>query len=136
MHQSLARGANFDIRLEANDVVVCTVVNSDTIDAAEGARCAAEMHAFVRTQVARPGAPYRGLVLDVRRASPVFGPKTREAMGHLLAALERAGRRTAVLVGAAAMQRLQFGSLCREEAPTAARVFAEEAEAHRWAAGA
>ena len=77
---------------------------------------------------------YVGFVFDVTQGPSVFGPKTRAALEELFRGAEANGKRVAVRVGAAAIQQLQFKSLCRECAPTLGRVFDDE-RANGWASG-
>jgi hypothetical protein len=89
------------------------------------------MTEFLVTNVLRPGAPYRGLVFDVRRGPPVFGPKTRESLAGLFAIAAKYDIGIAVLCSDSAIQVLQFRNLCRD-AGGRADVFSNEAEAVRW----
>jgi hypothetical protein len=130
----LARGAIFEIRAEGT-WAACEVVNRSDVSAEEGARCASEMHEVLTTRVFRPLSPYRGLLFDVRKGPPAFGPKTRAALEHLFAAGAASGRRIAVLVSESATQRMQFGSLCQEHAREHARVFHSEDSARDWLQG-
>jgi hypothetical protein len=87
--------------------------------------------AFLSTQVLRPGAPYRGIIFDLRRGPPVFGPKTRETLAGFFSAAAANKMGVAVLVGASPIQVLQFRNLCRD-AGGQADVFDNEADAVRW----
>jgi hypothetical protein len=127
----LARGAIFEITAE-NDLVACEVINRSDVSAEEGARCAAEMNDVLTKQVLRQRSPYRGLVFDVRKGPPAFGPKTRAALEIVFAAAAASGRRIAVLVGESPTQRMQFGSLCQEQAKQYGRVFQTEVSARDW----
>jgi hypothetical protein len=117
----LARGSNFEITTDGR-IVRCRVVNAPDIDPEEGARCARQIHDTLAGQVLTPGSPYAGLVFDVQLGPPVFGPKTRASLEELFRAAERTHKRLAIRVGSAAIQRLQFASLCRECAPTYASI--------------
>lgn len=129
----LAEGAIFKIVAEAH-VATCTVVNRIDVSAEEGARCAAEMRHVLLGKVISRDSPYVGFVFDVTQGPTVFGPKTRAALEELFRGAESNQKRVAVRVGAAAIQQLQFKSLCRECAPTQGRVF-EDASANAWASG-
>jgi hypothetical protein len=127
----LARGAIFEIRAE-DEWVTCEVVNRNDVSAEEGARCATEMNEVLSTRVLGPRSLYRGLVFDVRKGPPAFGPKTRAALEMLFAAATTYGRRIAVVVGESPTQRMQFANLCLEHAKEHAQVFQSEASAREW----
>lgn len=100
----------------------------------EGAKNAAQMVTYLREQVLRAGTKHRGVIFDVRRAPPVFGPKTRETLASLLSQCVRVGVRFAVITGESATQILQFRSLCAD-APALTRVFDSEPAAVQWLRG-
>jgi hypothetical protein len=126
----LAQGDNHVISAREG-LAVLQVWSRPDLSPEDGARNAAQMTEYLCTHVLRAGGLYRGLIFDVRRGPPVFGPKTREALSGLfaLAAQNRVG--IAVLCGDSAIQVLQFRNLCRD-AGGRAEVFANEAEAVRW----
>lgn len=126
----LGKGAIFEI-VVADAVARCTVTNRPDVAPEEGARCAAEMHEILGRDVMSPDSRYIGLVFDVRRGPDVFGPKTRAELEKLFRAAERVGKRMAVRIGTAAIQRLQFTSLCSECAPRFAKVVNTD-EGERW----
>jgi len=101
------------------------------LSAEDGARNAAQLTAYLCTHVLRPGSAYRGLIFDVRRGPPVFGPKTRESLSGLFGLAAKNGIDVAVLCGDSAIQVLQFRNLCRDSGGRA-DVFGNEAEAMRW----
>lgn len=130
---TLGRGPIFEI-VAAGGIVRCSVVNRPDIAAEEGARCAAEMHEILEREVLSAESRYVGLVFDVRRGPDVFGPKTRAALEKLFRKAERVGKPIAVRIGGAAIQRLQFTSLCAECAPTVSKLVGTDEEedwAHR-----
>ena len=127
----LAQGAIFEIR-QHGEIVVCEVINRTDVSAEEGARCAALMHEALTTRVLTATSLYRGLLFDVRQGPPAFGPKTRAALERVFIAATASKRRLSVLVGGSATQRMQFGNLCQEHAPTHARVFLSETPAREW----
>lgn len=127
----LARGAIFEVRAE-DDWVTCEVINRTGVSAEEGARCAAEMNEVLTTRVLGARSLYRGLIFDVRKGPPAFGPKTRAELEMLFATATTNGRRIAVLVGESPTQRMQFGNLCLEHAKEHAQVFQKEAHALEW----
>jgi hypothetical protein len=126
----LAQGENHVISAREG-LAVCQVWSRPDLSPEEGAKNAAQMTDYLTTHVLRPGAPYRGLIFDVRRGPPVFGPKTRETLSQLfgLAAKNEIG--VAVLCGDSAIQVLQFRNLCRDSGGRA-DVFGNEADAVRW----
>jgi hypothetical protein len=126
----LAQGENHVISAREG-LAVLQVWSRPDLSPEEGAKNAAQMTEFLATHVLRAGAPYRGLVFDVRRGPPVFGPKTRETLSSLFALAARNGIGIAVLCGDSAIQVLQFRNLCRD-AGGHADVFGNEAEAVRW----
>ena len=126
----LAHGENHVISAREG-LAVLQVWSRPDLSPEEGAKNAAQMTEYLCTHVLRAGGTYRGLIFDVRRGPPVFGPKTRETLASLfaLAAQNRVG--IAVLCGDSAIQVLQFRNLCRD-AGGRAEVFSSEAEAVRW----
>jgi len=127
----LAQGAIFEIR-QSGELAWCEVVNREDVSAEEGARCANLMHEVLTLRVLSAHSLYRGLLFDVRRGPPAFGPKTRAALERIFAHAPGSQRRIAVLVGGSATQRMQFGNLCLEHAPVHARVFLIESAAREW----
>jgi hypothetical protein len=128
----LGSGAVFEIVAD-HGIVRCAIVNRDDVDPEEGARCAAEINRIL-SEVLGAKSAYKGVIFDVRQGPAVFGPKTRASLEQLFQHGERAGRRSAVRLGSAAIQKLQFTSLCRENAPSMARVF-ENDDDDGWAKG-
>lgn len=90
------------------------------------------MREVLMDKVIPRGSPYVGFVFDVTMGPTVFGPKTRAALEEMFREAELQRTRVGVRVGAAAIQQLQFKSLCRECAPTQGRVFDDE-RAGEWA---
>lgn len=131
----LARGANFEMTSERG-VVRCTVKNPPDVDREEGARCAQQMRETLLQQVLVSGSPYAGLVFDVRQGPEVFGPVTRGMLEGIFRAADAAKKKLAVRIGTAAVQRLQFSSLCRECAPENAKVVDDDLQEERWVRGA
>jgi hypothetical protein len=106
--------------------------NSKSVTPEEGARCAQLIRDTLIHQVILDGSPFSGLLFDVRKGPPVFGPKTR---GQLEALFSRAGNldfKTAVLVSENPTQRLQFGNLAAECAPECCRIVFDETEVHSY----
>jgi hypothetical protein len=112
-------------------LAVCQVWSRPDLSAEEGARNAQQMSEFLTSNVLKVGTPYRGVIFDLRRGPPVFGPKTRENLAGFFAAAAKAGIGVAVLVGDSAIQVLQFRNLCRDSGGRA-DVFDSESDAIRW----
>ncbi len=129
----LSQGDNHLISAR-DGLAICQVWLRPDLSADDGARNARQMSDFLTTNVLRPGTLYRGIIFDLRRGPPVFGPKTREALAGFFAAAARSGMGVAVLVGSAPIQVLQFRNLCRDSAGRA-DVFDNESDAVRWFAG-
>jgi hypothetical protein len=102
------------------------------IDSDTGARNAA--------RIAEEGAklPVRGVravLLDVKDAPAVAGPKSIASISSMMTAWAAARMRVAILVGADdAIKALQFRRVVTETAPRDARVIIEPAEAAKWLA--
>ncbi len=126
----LAQGENHVISAREG-LAILQVWSRPDLSAEEGARNAGQMTEYLSTHVLCPGAPYRGLIFDVRRGPPVFGPKTRETLASLFALAAKNDVPIAVLCGDSAIQVLQFRNLCRDSGGRA-DVFSSEAEAVRW----
>ena len=73
-----------------------------------------------------------GLIIDVRRAPSITGPKTRAVLGQALRAWERANLPVVFVVGDQPIKETQFTGLVREHAPTQGKVTKgyQEAQAH------
>lgn len=74
----------------------------------------------------------RGLIIDVRKAPSITGPKTRAVVGLSVAAWERAGLPVVFVVGDEPIKETQFTSLLREHAPTQGKVTHGYQEAESW----
>lgn len=118
---------------ERDGVAICQVWTRPDLSSEEGAKNARQMVSYLTDVVLRPGTSYRGLIIDVRRGPPVFGPKTRTALVGLLATSVARNVRVAILTSDSATQVLQFRSLCTP-APTLTQVFATESSAVQWLA--
>lgn len=116
-------------------VARATVENRSDVGAAEGAEIARRMVDTVTREVFGSSARCQGLVLDVRNAPDVFGPKTRDALETLFRASEAAKKRIGVLVRSTT-QRLQYDSLTGLYAPSTSRLFDSLEEAAAFARGA
>ena len=116
---------------ERDGLAICQVWVRPDLSTEQGAKNAQEMVAFIQDIVLRPATKFRGLIFDVRRGPPVFGPKTRETLAKLLVRSIAHKVRVAILCGEHATQVLQFRSLCAV-APTMTQVFENEAAAVHW----
>jgi hypothetical protein len=130
----LSEGDNHLISAK-DGLATCEVWTRPDLSAEDGARNARQMSEYLTRKVLFPGTPYRGVIFDLRRGPPVFGPKTREALAGFFAAAARCGTGVAVLVGDSPIQVLQFRNLCRDSGGRA-DVFDNEQDAIRWFAAA
>ncbi len=112
-------------------IATCQVWIRADLSPEEGARNARQMSDYLERNVLLTGSPYRGVIFDLRKAPPVFGPKTRQALAGFFAAAAIAQIPVAVLVGESAIQVLQFRNLCRDSGGRA-DVFDNESDAIRW----
>lgn len=110
-------------------VVICQVWLRPDLSAEQGAQNAKQMVDYLLGTL-RVGTPHRGLIFDVRRGPPSFGPKTRETLLDLLSAADRAGIPVAFLAGATETQTAQFRSLCAASAATTTVLDSEAAAVH------
>lgn len=116
---------------ERDGLAICQVWTRPDLSAEQGAKNAQEMVAFLQEVVLRPGTRFRGLIFDVRRGPPVFGPKTREALAAFLERSITHKVKVGVVCGESATQVLQFRGLCAV-APSMTQVFDNEAAASHW----
>lgn len=130
MPTPLAAGDNYEVTLDGR-VALARVWRRPDLDSTAGARSAAEMIELVRSLT---NGRVRGVVLDIREAPPIAGPKTSSLLGALLRTFEGSRVKLAIVIADDPMQRLQFGRLVTSYAPTVAVVTNEIAEASRWAA--
>lgn len=111
-------------------VVICQVWVREDLSAEQGAQNAKQLVDYLTGTALKRCPPYRGMIVDVRRGPPGFGPKTRDALVGLLDAAHAAGVPVAILAGPAATQIHQFGKLCATRPDT--KVLESEAAAIRW----
>jgi hypothetical protein len=114
-------------------VVICQVWVRDDLSAEQGAQNAKQLVDYLTGTALKRSPPYRGMIVDVRRGPPSFGPKTRQALDGLLDAAHAARVPVAILAGPAATQLQQFSKLCAARAD--AKVLDSEPAAVRWFAG-
>lgn len=116
---------------ERDSLVICQVWVRPDLSSEQGAQNADELVRFLEEMVLRPTTRYRGIILDVRRAPTVFGPRTRARLAALFSKSVVIRLPLAVLCGTTATQALQFRSLC-SPSPHLLQVFENEAEASHW----
>jgi len=112
-------------------IATCAVWVRPDLSAEDGARSARQMSEYLERHVLGAGSGFRGIIFDLRKGPPVFGPKTRESLAAFFKAAADANIAVAVLVGDSAIQVLQFRNLCRGSGGRA-DVFDNEADAVRW----
>jgi hypothetical protein len=113
-------------------VVICQVWVREDLSAEQGAKNAKQLVDYLTGTALKRSPPYRGMMIDVRRGPPSFGPRTRQALLSLLDAARAAGVPVAILAGPAAIQIDAFSRLC--EARADSKVLESEAAAVRWLA--
>ncbi len=99
------------------------------LDSAAGARNAEEMAAEAAKL---PNRGIREVILDLREAPGVAGPRSTAALGTMFARWAAAKVRIAVLISEDPLKTLQFNRLVADHAPKHACVSTDEAEATRW----
>jgi hypothetical protein len=99
------------------------------LDFATGARNAVEIAA---EGAKLPGRGVREIVLDLRDAPGIAGPKTTEALGGMLAKWGAARLRIAILITDDPLKTLQFKRLVTDHAPKNAIVTTNAADAAKW----
>jgi hypothetical protein len=114
-------------------VVICQVWVREDLSPEQGAQNAKQLVDYLTNTALKQSPPYRGMIIDVRRGPPSFGPKTRNALIGLLDAARAVGVPVAVLAGPAAVQIERFSQLC--EARVDSKVLDSEAAAVHWFAG-
>jgi len=133
MPTEVARSDNHVITADGG-VLTCRIFSRPELTAEEGATSARRLADTLVAEVSRPGSPVSALLLDMRDGPSVFGPVTRDMMLELLTWSTWRGLRTAILIGGAAIQRLQFTSLCQSVGDLA-QVFDDEQVATSWLEG-
>jgi hypothetical protein len=126
----LSQGDNFVIS-ERDRLAVCQIWVRSDLTTEQGAKNADDMVSYLANTVLCVGTSYRGVILDVRRGPPVWGPKTRAALTSLVSRSVERAVPLAILTGEAATQALLFRSLVKET-PNMTRVFSDEPAAVGW----
>jgi len=126
----LTEGENHLIS-ERDGLAVCQIWTRPDLSSEQGARNAQQMVAYILEVVLRVNTTYRGIIFDVRRGPAVFGPKTREVLGELLARSVVRRVPVAILTSESATQILQFRSLC-SSSTSMTQVFENEPAAVLW----
>lgn len=101
------------------------------LDSATGALNAERISAEAGKLAARG---VRAVLLDVREAPAVAGPKTLESLGAMMRGWATAHLRVAILVSDDPIKVLQFTRVMTENAPRGSRVLTDPLEAKRWLA--
>jgi hypothetical protein len=120
-----AEGKNYRIEREGRVVFVEVWKRAD-LDSEEGAKLAEQ----VEGQLIALAGGKRSLVVDVRRAPEVNGPRTTGSIGRIVAAWRRC--RVAFICPNVAITQLQLKRLIESHGATNARVFAQPEEALAW----
>ena len=101
------------------------------LDSETGARNAARISEEAAKLAARG---VRAVLLDVRDAPAVAGPKTVESLSTMMAGWAAANIRVAILVSDDPIKKLQFNRVVTENAPRGARVLTDAVDASKWLA--
>ncbi|MEM9191751.1 MAG: hypothetical protein AAGF12_21445 [Myxococcota bacterium] len=112
-------------------LVTCTLGQHPEVSLQDGANAAKQLSELLRYRIF-PSSTFDGLILDARDGPPVFGPSTRESLAKMLDGARVHRKRLGVLVGPAAIQQLQFKSICSQVAPDNSLVDSDEARLRRW----
>lgn len=118
MSELLASDELAEVRVE-DAIVWCRVVVDPKVRPDKGSQTALLITSTIRERALVMPPPYRGVMIDVRKAPPVFGPITRGYMEQMLVQAERVQVPVVALVGAMPMQRDQYARLFRQCAPRA-----------------
>jgi hypothetical protein len=128
-----AEGPNFRFDI-ADAIARCRVWRRQDLDSAQGARCAEDLANHARKLAAGAAGVARAMVLDLRDAPAVSGPRTLGALGELLKSWEDVRRPVAMVVGASPTQALQFRRLVAQNAPRLGATFTDLDSALAWVA--
>lgn len=120
---------NFSIDVDGDAVARVRVWKRPDLPFDKGAELARRMLATTRGLAGDARA--RGLVLDLREAPVLVGPRTRSTLAELVGAWEAAGKRVGVVL-VPGVQRVTLEPGLTEAAPTCARVTGTTDEAHAW----
>lgn len=108
-----AEGPNYTISIEGMSVAVLRVWQAPELTREEGARCAEQMAA----QLLELSRTQRGLVLDLRRATTTWGPRTQEALERMLRPWEERGRAIWIVPSSEPIQEIAVKNLIKAAAP-------------------
>ncbi len=106
-------GKNFRAALVPPGLVWLAVWQRPDLTREQGAACAEEMVTLVK-DLARH---QRGLILDLRRATTTWGPRTNAALASMLASFETRGLPVRVLPADEPIQAIAIKALLAEAAP-------------------
>ena len=124
-------GPNHKITRDARGVVRLRVWRNADLSYEEGADLAVEVRRCLEEQAAERSV--RGLLVDLRDAPTVAGPRTREEIGAFFTAFVAHGHRVAVLVRDDAVMKMQLERLIADHCPREGRTFSSESLAVQFA---
>lgn len=122
--------ANFTIDLEDDGVVILRVWKRPDLPFERGAELARRILETTRALAHDDRA--RGLVLDLREAPVLTGPRTRATLAELVGAWETANKRVGALL-LPGVQRVTLEPALAEAGPTCARFLDGADDARAWA---
>jgi hypothetical protein len=123
------RGGNHTIELRDGYASV-RVFKREDVGLEEGARFAQEMAGHLIRLMINPQVG--GLIIDVRDAPTIAGPKTRGVVGDLFEKWELTARPVAIVVGNEPIKEVQFQQIVSKAAPRWGRVVARYEDGERW----
>lgn len=119
MLPTVAEGGNFAIRPVLRGWIHCEIWQRPDLSRVEGARLASE----IADHLKRFSGEYVGLIFDLRRATPIWGPATEEAIGRMFAPWEARGKPVFVIPADDALQQIAIRKLLAASAPRQGRIF-------------
>jgi hypothetical protein len=123
------RGGNHTIEL-CDGYASVRVFKREDVGLEEGARFAQQLAGHLIRFLIDPQVA--GLIIDVRDAPVIAGPKTRGVVYDLFAKWELAGRPLAVVVGEQPIKEVQFQQMVKKAAPRWGRVVIRYEDGARW----
>lgn len=123
------RGGNHTIHVR-NGWIYVHVFKREDVNLEQGARFAQELSTTLTELLGEPDVT--GLIVDVRDAPAIAGPKTRACVSELCADWELAERPVAFVVGDQPIKEVQFQGIVSKSAPCWGRVVRAVTEGERW----
>lgn len=123
------RGGNHTIELRGG-WAYARVLSGERMALEDGARDAAELTARLTELASYPSCS--GVILDIREAPAIAGPKTRRAVGDLCRRWHGEGKPIVFVVGEEPIKHVQFQGIVNKYAPTWGRVMATLEDAMTW----